>query len=232
MTTGRLPSVEGGIQPTIVDAKGDLITATAADTPARIAVGANDTVLTADSTTATGLKWAAPAGGGANWSLLNSGGTALTGAQTITVSGISGKDRILMLVEDCSSAGTNAKMQVRLNGDTGSNYGHCAATISFASSYSINNAGAQGNNSGLDGITLLDMSDATGYGAGYIEWSGCNAAGVKMCTFAGGAAPGGSAAPKFYFGGGHYAGASTITSISLYSVTGNFDGGKIYVYAT
>ena len=64
MTTGRLPSVEGGIQPTIVDAKGDLITATAADTPARIAVGANDTVLTADSTTATGLKWAAAAGGG------------------------------------------------------------------------------------------------------------------------------------------------------------------------
>ena len=59
MTTGRLPSVEGGIQPTIIDAKGDLITATAADTPARIAVGANDTVLTADSTTATGLKWAA-----------------------------------------------------------------------------------------------------------------------------------------------------------------------------
>ena len=63
MTTGRLPSVEGGIQPTIVDAKGDLITATGADTPARIAVGANDTVLTADSTTATGLKWAATASG-------------------------------------------------------------------------------------------------------------------------------------------------------------------------
>ena len=58
MTTGRLPSVEGGIQPTIVDAKGDLITATAADTPARLAVGANDTVLTADSTASTGLAWA------------------------------------------------------------------------------------------------------------------------------------------------------------------------------
>lgn len=46
------------IQNAIVDAKGDLIAATAADTPARLAVGANDTVLTADSSTATGLKWA------------------------------------------------------------------------------------------------------------------------------------------------------------------------------
>lgn len=45
---------------TILDAKGDLISATAADTPARLAVGTNGQVLTADSTTSTGLKWATP----------------------------------------------------------------------------------------------------------------------------------------------------------------------------
>lgn len=49
------------IAKTIVDAKGDIIAATAADTVSRLAVGANDTVLTADSSTATGLKWAASA---------------------------------------------------------------------------------------------------------------------------------------------------------------------------
>ena len=48
---------------TAIDAKGDLIGGTGADTFARLAVGANDTVLTADSTAATGLKWAAVAGG-------------------------------------------------------------------------------------------------------------------------------------------------------------------------
>jgi hypothetical protein len=53
-----------GISPTIVDAKGDLIAATAADTVSRLAVGANATVLTADSAQATGMKWAAAAGGG------------------------------------------------------------------------------------------------------------------------------------------------------------------------
>jgi hypothetical protein len=45
------------IQNTIVDAKGDLIAASANDTPARLAVGANGETLIADSSTGTGLKW-------------------------------------------------------------------------------------------------------------------------------------------------------------------------------
>jgi hypothetical protein len=53
-----------GIPATILDAKGDIIAATAADTAARLAVGANGTILTADSTETTGLKWVTPAGGG------------------------------------------------------------------------------------------------------------------------------------------------------------------------
>jgi hypothetical protein len=56
-------NASAAIAKTIVDAKGDIIAATAADTVARLAVGANDTVLTADTSTPTGLKWAAPAGG-------------------------------------------------------------------------------------------------------------------------------------------------------------------------
>jgi hypothetical protein len=50
------------IQNTIVDAKGDLITATAADTPARLAVGSNGDTLVADSAATTGLRYTAGVG--------------------------------------------------------------------------------------------------------------------------------------------------------------------------
>jgi len=45
-------------------AKGDLVVGSATNDASVLAVGTNNHVLTADSTTATGLKWAAPAGGG------------------------------------------------------------------------------------------------------------------------------------------------------------------------
>jgi len=47
-------------------AKGSIAAATAASTPANVAVGTNGQVLTADSTAATGVAWATPSGGSTN----------------------------------------------------------------------------------------------------------------------------------------------------------------------
>ena len=58
-------SADAGIPATIVDAKGDLIVASGADAVARLAVGTNDYILTADSAATNGIKWAAaPAASG------------------------------------------------------------------------------------------------------------------------------------------------------------------------
>jgi hypothetical protein len=54
------------IQNSIVDAKGDLISATANDTPARLAVGANGTQLMADSSQSTGLRYFSAQAAGKN----------------------------------------------------------------------------------------------------------------------------------------------------------------------
>lgn len=51
--SGIVNAVDG----TLLDAKGDIIAASAADTPAKVTIGANDTVFVADSAQAAGVKW-------------------------------------------------------------------------------------------------------------------------------------------------------------------------------
>ena len=232
MTTGRLPSVEGGIQPTIVDAKGDLITATAADTTARLAVGANDTVLTADSTTATGIKWAAPAGGGSNFTLINSGGTALTGASTITISGISGADKIYVIVQSASSASASSDIQLRINSDSGGNYVALGARFTMAASYASTILGANSAVATTQ-ITLGTMADAASSSvSGHAFITGGNSSGVKPILYSGGASNfSGGDNHKAMFGGGLWNNSATVSSISLIA-NDNFDAGTIYVYTS
>lgn len=88
------------IQNAIVDAKGDLIGATAADTPARLAVGTNGQVLTADSTASTGLAWASPSSGG--MTLLST--TTLSGSSTSISVSPSGYNELKIYVTGVNGA--------------------------------------------------------------------------------------------------------------------------------
>ncbi len=55
-------SATDSIASTLLDARGDLIVASAADTAAKLSVGSNGTMLRATSGATTGMEWGAPAG--------------------------------------------------------------------------------------------------------------------------------------------------------------------------
>lgn len=107
-------NADAAIAKTIVDAKGDIIAATAADTVSRLAVGANDTVLTADSSTATGLKWAAPASGG--MTLIST--TTLSGASVVLSSIPSTYVDLYLLIFNTTGNTNNRTIRVRPNGSS------------------------------------------------------------------------------------------------------------------
>lgn len=97
--------------------KGDLVPATGSAAFARLGVGANDTVLTADSTAATGMKWATPASGG-GWTSIASGSL---GTAPLTLSSISGSYKDLRLVFRDYSTSAACALFMRLNNDSGTN---------------------------------------------------------------------------------------------------------------
>ena len=127
MTVGRIPSVEGGIQPTLLTTKGDIIVATGNATLVRQGVGSDGQVLTADSAQADGVKWATPAAGGKVLQVVQatystSTATALTTfvdtGLTATITPSASSSKILVLVTQAgiykTETDSNNDVSVRL----------------------------------------------------------------------------------------------------------------------
>ncbi len=113
-------NASAAIAKTIVDAKGDIIAATAADTVARLPVGANGTTLVADSAEATGLKWATASSGG--MTLISE--TSASAAGTLSLTSIPGTYKhLLLLWNGLYTATTNSvAYSMQFNADSGANY--------------------------------------------------------------------------------------------------------------
>jgi hypothetical protein len=169
MTIGRIPGATG-IQPTIVDAKGDIIAATAADSVTRLAVGTNDQVLTADSSTATGLKWATPAGGKVlqvvsatySTSTLIATQTPTDTGLTLSITPSAATSKILILVaQQFSHSRTNTESGVGLRLMRGATVVYDISGGGFRTSYIGSTSITQGGLNGVVGFNYLDSPATT-----------------------------------------------------------------------
>lgn len=209
---------------------GDTIYSSPGSTPVRRAIGTTGQVLTVAGGIPT---WSTPTTG-SNWTLLNAGGTALTGATTITVSGISSVDKVMILVNNASAANSGSTISLRANADSGSNYYNFGTQLEIASTYNTDIASIVGSNGdATNAFRFATMgSNAGSQFAGYISLTGCNSSGVKMFQTVGAANNGTGSNFVHRIVGGYYNSASTISSISILSSSGNFDAGTIFVYTS
>jgi hypothetical protein len=154
--------IDAQIPDSLLTTKGDLIAASGASTPARLGVGTNDQVLVADSTAATGLKWATPAASGGE-TLIST--TTLSGA-SITLSSIPQTYKDLkIIIRNFRPASDNDSGSLRFNGNTTtySSTGQNNATSSLTSDriYDAMTNSDNGASSGLSYIFIPDYTNTT-----------------------------------------------------------------------
>jgi hypothetical protein len=118
MTVGRIPNVEGGIQPTLLTTTGDIMYASSASNPARLGIGTASQILAVNSG-ATAPEWvAAPASG--SMTLLST--TTFNGTPTTVLSSIPQTyNDLRIVIRQALPANDGVELRMRMNNDATAN---------------------------------------------------------------------------------------------------------------
>jgi hypothetical protein len=198
-------------------AKGDLVIGSATNLSSVLAVGSANQVLTVDSSTDTGLKWAA-ASGGLTLSLIASG--TLSGS-ALTISSLSTYDTLILMITNLNQSNA-AQLRLRVNNNSTSNYW----SIGFRQSGSTT---ARNIRAGDDSWQTNQNVDSGQNGNEFVYvLTNCKAAGFTSFGFSGtynSATRSGEVATS-----GIYAVAEAVSSLVLEPTAGTFSGGNYRIY--
>ena len=217
-TTGQVLAVVGGVpawattaDQTPLTTKGDLFTFTTVD--ARLGVGANGTVLTADSAEATGLKWATAASGG--MTLLH---TITLSTTSHTQSSISQSYNNLVVIGRNIGASASANLRIRAAGRTG---GYSYSGTSNTGDFALNNV------NGFDGQSN-DLASSGGSACQFTFYDYAETNSEKLAT---GQIVGNNTGNITTFGGSPFNLQTNIAEITITTVDGTANlSGTILIY--
>lgn len=223
ITTGATSGLTGGVTSGTADlklnttAKGGLLVGTGSGTASELAVGANNTVLTADSTTATGLKWATASSG----SMTELASGSLSGA-SLDLTSISGSyNDLRLVVRNLLPATDGTTLRLRFNSDSNTryNWNSVANNATFSNSYieiqsyPIDNASSQGINI----VNVYDYANAN-------TWKFCDSRNFNNNS---------TTSTNVNIDAiykGIYNQTSAITALNLFMSSGNFTSGTYILY--
>ena len=192
----------------------------------RLALGTANQVLRVNSG-ATAPEWANPAAASTTYTLLNSGGTTLSGVSTVTVN-VTTKENYYIVIISGSTTG-QADIDLRINGDSGTNYITPRGTVENQTSYSTAVVQSLGSTTST-AIRLTGTSNngASVFNAGIYVAAG-NSTTLHPFQSHGSASSGGGNEHRFMSTVGVYSGSAAITSFTVLTA-GTFDAGTIYIY--